>query len=330
MASVSDFETAITTEDDAEGSGRGRLVGPYRSPAQMLQDQTYDGHMSVHDEATASSLGLSGAPIEAPTHFSQIDPLAVARWGRAWFERGCVSAHFRTMVVEGEQVQASLTPTGDDTATIEAHKPDGTTVLTGTADIAVDPAVTELGRRLAALGDPGELFVIDRLQVGMRSDASDTVVMSRTERNGDSYPFSLDEKLARITEPHPWYTAEGGAASPWGRAVVPFEMISVLASAVALLVAGPQPVARAVPRPAGGAHRRADLRRPALRPRARVGRAQPVATHRVVLDPHHGHRRHHRRRGRLGAVALRCLQSVVPGLSAASSRRVAAPGPLAP
>jgi len=230
MASVSDFETAITTEDDAGGSGGGRMVGPYRSPAQMLQEQTYDGHMSVHDEATASSLGLSGAPIEAPTHFSQIDPLAVARWGRAWFERGCVSAHFRTMVVEGEQVQASLTPTGDQTATIEAHKPDGTTVLSGTADIAMDPAATELGRRLAALGAPGELFVIDRLQVGMRSDTSDTVVMSRSERNGDSYPFSLDEKLVRITEPHPWYTAEGGAVSPWGRAIVPFEMISVLAS----------------------------------------------------------------------------------------------------
>ena len=120
--------------------------------------------------------------------------------------------------------------TCDETATIESNNPDGTTVLTGTADIAVDPAVTELGRRLAALGDPGELFVIDRLQVGMRSETSDPVVMTRTERNGDSYPFSLDEKLARITEPHPWYTAEGGADSPWRRAVVPFEMISVLAS----------------------------------------------------------------------------------------------------
>jgi hypothetical protein len=31
-----------------------------------------------------------------------------------------------------------------------------------------------------------------------------------------------------ITEPSPWYTREGGAASPWGRAIIPFEMISVL------------------------------------------------------------------------------------------------------
>ena len=40
----------------------------------------------------------------------------------------------------------------------------------------------------------------------------------------------FDEKLARITEPHPWYTEEGAAGSPWGRAIVPFEMISVLAN----------------------------------------------------------------------------------------------------
>jgi acyl dehydratase len=221
------FETPVTSVVDGPGP---RLEGPYRAPAQMLADQTYDGHNSVHDDATAASLGLAGAPIEAPTHFSQIDPLAVARWGDAWFERGCVSCHFRTMVVEGEEVQATLTPTGETTATVEAHKADGTPVLTGTASIGADPDETELGRRLAELGEPGELFVIDRLSVGMRSPAPETASITRTERNGDGYPFSLDEKLAKITEPHPWYTADGGASSPWGRAIVPFEMISVLAN----------------------------------------------------------------------------------------------------
>jgi hypothetical protein len=221
------FDTPVTTEQTATGT---TLVGPFRSPAQMLQEQEYDGHASVHDDATAASLGLAGAPIEAPTHFSQIDPLAFRQWGQAWFERGCVSCHFRTMVVEGEQVQATLTPTGELSATVEAHKADGTPVLSGTASIGGDPTETELGRRLAALGDPGELFVIDRLVVGMRSEAPAIVTMTRHDRNGSGYPFSLAEKLDRITEPHPWYTEDGGAASPWGRAVVPFEMISVLAA----------------------------------------------------------------------------------------------------
>ena len=74
----------------------------------MLADQTYGGHTSVHDGDTAAELGLAGAPIEGPTHFSQVDPLAVRVWGQRWFESGCVSAHFLNMVVEGEQVRASL------------------------------------------------------------------------------------------------------------------------------------------------------------------------------------------------------------------------------
>src|SRR5215216_6510896 len=94
------------------------LTGPMRSPAQMLAEQEVDGHASVHDASTAESLGLAGAPIEGPTHFSQFDPLAVAIWGPAWFERGCISSHFRTMVVEGEQVQASMTTTGPASARI--------------------------------------------------------------------------------------------------------------------------------------------------------------------------------------------------------------------
>jgi hypothetical protein len=133
------------------------------------------------------------------------------------------------MVVEGEQVQASLTTTGPNSARIEAHKADGTPVLAGTASIGPDHPETELDTRLGAQGNPGELFIVDQLTVGLRSDGPE-VSMSHDEPNGSAYPFSLAEKLERITEPHPWYTAEGAASSPWGRAVVPFEMISVLAN----------------------------------------------------------------------------------------------------
>jgi hypothetical protein len=204
------------------------VTGPPRSPAQLLADQEVDGHSSVHDSDEAAALGLAGAPIEGPTHFSQFDPLAVALWGDAWFERGCISSHFRTMVVEGEEVVASLTTTGPRSARIQAHKADGTPVLTGTASVGPDHPPSELDTRLAATGEPGELFVVDRLRVGMTSDDGLVVSMGHDEANGRAYPFSLADKLARITEPHPWYTAEGGASSPWGRAIVPIEMVSVL------------------------------------------------------------------------------------------------------
>jgi len=43
------------------------LTGPFRSPAQMLADQVVDEHTSVHDEGTAASLGLAGAPMNPTT-----------------------------------------------------------------------------------------------------------------------------------------------------------------------------------------------------------------------------------------------------------------------
>ena len=205
------------------------LTGPFRSPAQMLQHQVVGGHASVHDADEAAALGLAGAPIEGPTHFSQFDPLAVAVWGDAWFTHGCISSHFSTMVVEGEEVQATLVVAGARHGRIEATKADGSRVLSGTASVGPDHPESELEHRLASQRPQGDLFIVDQLEVGMRSHDGE-VSMTFSETNGNGYPFSLSEKLERITEPHPWYTLEGGGSSPWGRAIVPFEMVSVLAS----------------------------------------------------------------------------------------------------
>jgi hypothetical protein len=207
------------------------LTGPFRSPAQMLAAQEYGGHASIHDSGTADQLGLAGAPIEAPTHLSQFDPLAALVWGQAWFEHGCISGHFTTMVVEGEEVQASLTVGEANSGRITAVKADGATVMSGTASIGPDHAESELDMRRARQRLPSELFIIDQLEVGMRRESGEVAVDHATG-NGPLYPFSLDEKLARITEPHPWYTADGGPRSPWERAVLPMEMISVLAHKV--------------------------------------------------------------------------------------------------
>jgi hypothetical protein len=204
------------------------LSGPLRAPAQMLDDQSYDGHASVHDDATAASLGLAGAPIEGPTHFSQFDPLGVARWGVAWFEHGCLSCHFQTMVVEGEQVQASMTTASANASLVEAHKADGTPVLVGTASVGPDHPESELAARRGRQGDPGDLFIIDQLEVGMRRADDGVSSITFDGSNGPLYPFSLAQKVAKITEPHPWYTPEGASSSPWGQPIVPFEMLSVL------------------------------------------------------------------------------------------------------
>lgn len=205
------------------------LTGGWCAPRQMLADQEYDGHASVHDEEVAGKLGLRGAPIEGPTHFSQFDPLGVAVWGEAWFEYGCISSHFENMVIEGEKVQATLVHAGGSTGRITALKDDGNTVLSGTMTIGPDHPETELDRRRAASKDPGELHIIDQLRVGERSDPV-RATMTWSGSNGHLYPFSLEDKIAVITESSPWYVPRGAESSPWGGAIVPTEMVSVLAA----------------------------------------------------------------------------------------------------
>ncbi|MBT4491591.1 MAG: hypothetical protein HOK30_18195 [Rhodospirillaceae bacterium] len=203
------------------------VSGPLRAPKQMLANQTYDGHDSLHDDAMARDLGFKAAPIEGPTHFSQFEPLAHRLWGNAWFERGCLSVHFRNMVVEGEEVRAfAEVSTPDATRThIGADLADGREVLRGTASLGPDHGETELERRLANLRPVHTLVILEHLAVGQTGAAPEPVRMDMDQHMGDLYPFSLADKLKVITETSPWYSGP----SPWGGAIIPLEMVSVLA-----------------------------------------------------------------------------------------------------
>ena len=140
------FDTPLTRQGDT-------LTGPFRSPRQMLADQEYDGHTSVHDGDTAAKLGLAGAPIEGPTHFSQFDPVGTALWGAAWFEHGCISAHFENMVVEGEQVRPLVSWGGGNAAVI--HEVCDLGVKAGLCDVFPIGAITRglEGEVMAELGE---------------------------------------------------------------------------------------------------------------------------------------------------------------------------------
>lgn len=202
------------------------LVGPWRSPRQMLQAQVYDSHASIHDDATAQKLGFQGGTIEGPTHFSQFAPLCERIWGRAWFETGCLSAHYRNPAFEGEEVQATIEKPkpGQTVCAIGMIKRDGTEILRGTASIGGDGSDTALSRRLGELKPLADPVILADLKVGMKTPRQ-TVKMDFDQHMGDLYPFSLADKLKVITEPSAYYSQE---LNPWGRAIIPMEMLSVL------------------------------------------------------------------------------------------------------
>lgn len=219
------------------------LCGPLREPKQMLADQQYSGHTSIHDDEMAEKLGFRAGPIEGPTHFSQFTPLLVEIWGQAWFERGCFSAHFQNMVVEGEQVRAFVERPAPGASRVRcwAEKADGTPVLEASASIG-DAGPSLLDERMAKLRPVEKLVILADLHVGMQGAEEERVRMDADQHMGDLYPFSLNQKLERITESSPWYSDAG--ATPWGRAIIPLEMVSVLAEYSSKLAAFPvkQPV----------------------------------------------------------------------------------------
>jgi hypothetical protein len=77
------------------------------------------------------------------------------------------------------------------------------------------------------LRPPGKLVILQDLKVGMTTGRDERVRMDPGQHMGPLYPFSLAQKLEKITETSPWYY--DAKASPWGRPIIPLEMVSVLA-----------------------------------------------------------------------------------------------------
>jgi hypothetical protein len=213
------FDTAISEQ-------AGVLSGPLRAPKQMLAQQEYDGHTSIHDDATAQKLGFKGATIEGPTHFSQFAPLGFALWGDRWLRHGCISAHYRAPVYEGEEVKAFMRrPENNNVQTeIWMLRANGDEILRGSAAVGPDFPASALDERLESLAPLADPVILADVKVGMRS-ARTPVRMAAEQHMGALYPFSLAQKLTRITEPSAFYNSSDHV---WRRPIVPMEMISVL------------------------------------------------------------------------------------------------------
>ena len=215
-------KVSITYDSEVSVLDDDWIAGPLRSPAQMLHDQSYDGHKSIHDDDTADRLGFRAGPIEGPTHFSQFDPPCVEAFGQEWHANGCISAHFRNMVVEGERCRAFLKKRSDSIADIRMEKEDGTEVLAGTASIGTADE-TALRARLGAVRPLEAKIIMRDVEVGLTSPRM-PIHMHANQHMGDLYPFTLEQKLEKISE-RPIEADAAKDAAP----IIPMEMISVLA-----------------------------------------------------------------------------------------------------
>ncbi|MGN8550034.1 hypothetical protein ACQPTN_37770 [Bradyrhizobium sp. 13971] len=126
---------------------------------------------------------------------------------------GCLSAHYRNPVFEGEEVQAQIEKPkpGQTVCTIGMIKRDGTEILRGTASIDGDGAETALSHRLRELKPLTDPVILADIKVGMTTPRQ-AIKMDFDQNMGDLYPFSLADKLRVITEPSDYHSLEH---NPW-------------------------------------------------------------------------------------------------------------------
>jgi len=70
----------------------------------------------IHDDATARRFGFSGGLVGGVHVYAYMTHLPVARWGRAWLERGTGDCRFGKPVYEGEIAEISAEESADGLA----------------------------------------------------------------------------------------------------------------------------------------------------------------------------------------------------------------------
>jgi hypothetical protein len=108
--------TALPNEDSMpEESVVGASLAPY---AVSAYNTAHDSENKIHDDATARRFGFGGGLVPGVDVYGYMTHMPVARWGRAWLDRGTIECRFFKPVYDGETatVTAADAPDGIEIA----------------------------------------------------------------------------------------------------------------------------------------------------------------------------------------------------------------------
>lgn len=154
---------------EAQTLSDGGLVGPFRRPVNVSREAVG----SIHDDATAQTLGFRGGTVAANIHMEQFPPLFAARFERPWTSPGGLSLYFLQPTTDGEPVRAGLGPltegVGGAWATAWIETPEGARVCEGMAWRGRAPVSTTLRERLVRSRPAETLRILAASQIGDRA-----------------------------------------------------------------------------------------------------------------------------------------------------------------
>src|SRR4029077_9487206 len=107
---------------------------PYRVSA---YNTAHDSENKIHDDATARRFGFGGGMVPGVDVYGYMMHMPVARWGRAWLERGTAECRFFKPVYDGETATVAA---GEGAEEIEiAVESRGDRCATGRAALPAEP-----------------------------------------------------------------------------------------------------------------------------------------------------------------------------------------------
>lgn len=184
--------------------------GVVRGPIRRSINNAINVKGSIHDDATATMLGMRGGTVAGSVHMDLFGPHLLDTFGERWWETGSLSLYFTNATVDREPVRASLQLPVDSAADVQVpvwiDREDGMRVAEGTAAVGRPEAATALLGKPLRTVEPNELRILRNLVPGMAIDPTTAVYSQET----------LDSLMERITEP-----LEMHRASKWGQSVVP-------------------------------------------------------------------------------------------------------------
>jgi hypothetical protein len=193
------------------------ITGPVRQP----RNQSAHATGSIHDDATATSLGFRGGTVAGSIHMDQFPPLLLEAFGERWFETGSLSLYFRHATTDGEPVRALLERPQASERDVQvrawATTTDDALVAEGTAGAGSPAAASALHSRNLRPADPAGLRILAALRPGQVLGDCHVAV------DGDRQRSAING--GAMTEPLDWYTG----SSPWGGPIAsPSAVVSLL------------------------------------------------------------------------------------------------------
>jgi hypothetical protein len=196
----------------------GRLYGPWRRPRNLHNENPG----SIHDDATAQTLGFRGGTVAGNIHFEMLAPLLLEVFGPRWFERGTLSIDFKYATVDLEEVRgvldAPLEGAADMQVNVLIERPEDVVVGVGTASVGDCVEQTCLAQKELGKYDAGDYSILERVLPGEEFPIQEVTVPAR----------AMKDRMRVMTEPLPWYAGD----SPWGGPIAsPTVAVPVMATA---------------------------------------------------------------------------------------------------